>query len=472
MSMAIKSLVCPECQAPAVPGRYACAQCGALLASVAMTARGYAESAPAASTDPASGPARPDEQSGDAVVDHHRTPVAPAWTHALAAEPEEEALPEPSENERWDDELPVAAGVPVAAATVGAEAEGPIAAVGVPAEPKPVLRPTVKPRTRSGARSRKTDPAAIERIAPMIEQVESVPGPAVEVALEADPRPSLPTALEKTPTVEPVTLAEIVEAQPVPVASPAPGPSRARTTRSSPAEPSVTPALPAAAAAQPVAASLPFPLGEPEPAWPPPGDRGVLVEPFARVPAGTYLPPSAVLPPGEALGAATLNGRPEAAAHGFSPAASDAESPRISTADRLAQLGLPADTPRRVAGIGAVVASLGFLLPWAPVLAGSGLLGGYWSQWGLAGPGHWIVALVLVGLAVLSLAGGRLATVPVGLPAVAIATLLVGLSWPYLFGFLGRAVGIWVVLFGAILLVSGGLLDLRADRHGARDSTV
>jgi hypothetical protein len=73
---------------------------------------------------------------------------------------------------------------------------------------------------------------------------------------------------------------------------------------------------------------------------------------------------------------------------------------------------------------------------------------------------------------VLSLAGGRLATVAVGQAAVAVATLLAGLSWPYLFGFLGRAVGIWVVLFGAILLVSGGLLDLRASRHGEPDSTV
>jgi hypothetical protein len=35
--------------------------------------------------------------------------------------------------------------------------------------------------------------------------------------------------------------------------------------------------------------------------------------------------------------------------------------------------------------------------------------------------------------------------------------------WPYLFGFLGRSVGVWVVLAGAVLLVAGGLLD-RRDR--------
>jgi hypothetical protein len=59
-----------------------------------------------------------------------------------------------------------------------------------------------------------------------------------------------------------------------------------------------------------------------------------------------------------------------------------------------------------------------------------------------------------------------------GLPAVTLATLLVGLLWPYLFGFLGHGVGIWVVLAGAILLLAGGLLDLRAGRHHDPGSTV
>jgi hypothetical protein len=198
-----------------------------------------------------------------------------------------------------------------------------------------------------------------------------------------------------------------------------------------------------------------------------------MVEPYARVPAGLYLPPSAVLPSGEALAAASVTaGRPADPKARPTATPSGAEPERISAADRLAQLGLPADTPRRVVGIGAAVAALGFLVPWAAVLAGSGLLGDYWTQWGLAGPGHWIVVTLLVGLAGLSLAGGRLASVPVGLPAVTLATLLVGLLWPYLFGFLGHGVGIWVVLAGAILLVAGGLLDLRAGRHHDPGSTV
>jgi hypothetical protein len=212
--------------------------------------------------------------------------------------------------------------------------------------------------------------------------------------------------------------------------------------------------------------------GESRPGWPPPGDPGVLVEPFARVPAGSYLPPSAVLPPGEAAAQAAAPGRSDLPNAAPPDGRVTTESTRVSAAERLAQLGLPADTPRRVVGIGAVVAALGFLLPWAAVLAGSGLLGDYWTQWGMAGPGHWIVVALLVGLAVLSLVDGRLATVSVGLPAVAIAMLLVGLSWPYLFGFLGKAAGIWVVLFGAILLAAGGLLDLRAGRHDESKPTV
>ncbi len=94
------------------------------------------------------------------------------------------------------------------------------------------------------------------------------------------------------------------------------------------------------------------------------------------------------------------------------------------------------------------------------------MLGDYWARWGLAGPGHWIVAGLLVALAGLSLAQGRLAALSVGLPGMFAAALLLGLSWPYLFIFLGRAVGLWVVVAGLLLLVAGGLLELRARRHG------
>jgi hypothetical protein len=123
-------------------------------------------------------------------------------------------------------------------------------------------------------------------------------------------------------------------------------------------------------------------------------------------------------------------------------------------------------------GIGAFVGMLGFLLPWAAVGPGTALLDYYWIVWGLAGPGHWIVAAALIALAGLAVSSGRLARVPLGLAAVALAALLLGLSWSSLFGYPSWAVGIWVVLAGAILLAAGGLLDLRANRHDEVDPTV
>jgi hypothetical protein len=337
------------------------------------------------------------------------------------------------------------------------------------------------------------DTAALNGIAPLTQTV---------AALDVTPRAEPPPPAQRAPIARQAARAAralIVKQAPIARAEQAPSAQQAPIVRAEPEWPADQPALPPFAkpamtpfhkpvppeatvqpaaplpAATPVPAPVPVPAAAPAPstpAWPPPGDQGVMVEPYARVPAGVYLPPSAVLPSGEALAApAVAAGRP--ADPRERPATpGGAESERISAADRLAQLGLPADTPRRVVAIGAVVAALGFLVPWAAVLAGSGLLGDYWTQWGLAGPGHWIVVTLLVGLAGLSLAGGRLASVPVGLPAITLATLLVGLLWPYLFGFLGHGVGIWVVLAGAILLLAGGLLDLRAGRHHDPGSTV
>ncbi|MDQ3127183.1 MAG: hypothetical protein M3Q66_01820 [Chloroflexota bacterium] len=125
----------------------------------------------------------------------------------------------------------------------------------------------------------------------------------------------------------------------------------------------------------------------------------------------------------------------------------------------LGSIDLADDSTRAVIAVGAAIAAIGFLLPWANVLAGAGLLGGYFTQWGLAGPGHWIALTLLVATVGVALAGPATARWPVGLGAIALAALLVGMLWPYLFGFLGRSIGIWVVLAGVIVLVVGGALD-------------
>ena len=199
------------------------------------------------------------------------------------------------------------------------------------------------------------------------------------------------------------------------------------------------------------------------PAWPPAGDRGALPMPAARTPAGAYLPPSAVL---DALDPASATGALSAAS--ALPAPKSTSSRRASPGARarglLGSIDLADDTSRSVIAVGAAVAAIGFLLPWANVLAGAGLLGGYFTQWGLAGPGHWIALTLLVATVGIALAGSPTARWPVGLGAIALAALLVGMMWPYLFGYLGRSIGIWVVLAGAIVLVVGGGLD-RLGRH-------
>jgi hypothetical protein len=201
---------------------------------------------------------------------------------------------------------------------------------------------------------------------------------------------------------------------------------------------------------------------------------GMVVLP--RTPAGAYLAPSAVLPPlddplprrsgplvAPAIGPVSVPGAgPATTTTSSSTGAVGSRSAQIT--NTVAALELAADTPRRLIAAGAMVASLGFVLPWATVPGGD-LIGEYLTRWGLAGPGHWIVVGLLVAVTLASLFGPTTAW-PFGLIAVGTATLLVGLIWPYLFGMLTRSVGVWVVLFGAFALAAGGVLEYRRHARG------
>jgi hypothetical protein len=230
--------------------------------------------------------------------------------------------------------------------------------------------------------------------------------------------------------------------------------------RTDPAPDLATAMAPATTAAPPVTAApamtiAPIPAAAPAPVWPPANDPGMRPLPVERVPAGAWLPPSARL-------------------EGLEPPVAAADAKRTSRFDLAAltdSLGVSGDAPRRVVAIGASVAAIAFLLPWANVLAGAGLLGGYFTQWGLAGPGHWIVVALLAGLAAAAIGGERTARWPIGLLGLVAAALLLGLIWPYLFGFLGRSIGVWAVLAGVIVLAVGGSLD-RARRHAGDDRSV
>jgi hypothetical protein len=141
-------------------------------------------------------------------------------------------------------------------------------------------------------------------------------------------------------------------------------------------------------------------------------------------------------------------------------------------AQSLEALGITADMPRKLVGAGAAIAVLGFLLPWiSSIDTGAGFLDNYLDYWGLAGPGHWIVALALLVLVGFAFAEGPFAKFRIGAIAVMTGALLLGLLWTYLFGIATKSVGVWIVLAGASLIAIGGLIDLRR-RHAEEASAV
>ena len=202
-----------------------------------------------------------------------------------------------------------------------------------------------------------------------------------------------------------------------------------------------------------------------EPSWPPPGAREPLPVPEPRVPAGTYLPPSAVLPP--------LDGPVPHASDRTAAPVVVAPSPAAPTVgSRLRTLGSPHS--RRVAGrraiaIGSGVALVGFLLPWGTASL-AGLAANWLVLWGLAGPGHWLVAAGLLGMGVITASSGRPEGWPVGLPAVILGALTLGLIWTQVFG-PSRPFAVVIVLVGTALLIAGGTLE-ETGRHEAETQSV
>lgn len=138
--------------------------------------------------------------------------------------------------------------------------------------------------------------------------------------------------------------------------------------------------------------------------------------------------------------------------------------------------GLPvvdATLAAQIVAVGAVIAGVGFLLPWAAIVIGSGRIGGFFDQWGLAGPGHALLLLVVVALGGAASQARRLpAWARPGLPAAIVGGLLGGLAWPYLVGSLDARIGVFVTLVGAIVLIAGGVLDLWIARHAEESRPV
>jgi hypothetical protein len=429
--LATKLLVCPECSSAVAPGRFACTSCGALLASVASARRslGWVEDmTPPVVTPPppvaeSSDPEATDAETTEMTEAAGRTTIGPAWAHGLL-----ERAPGETDLE-IDEDAPLAAEAGPVVALQPVYPELPVAAAEPVAEAEAVVD--------------------VESVA------EAAPDEVVEPVVDAEPVVEAEPLLQSVAgDVEPVGDAE-------PLAESAANPSALLNPG--------------------VEAQAPAPSTEPswpeKPSWPPPGAERLAppMEPAPRPRAGAYLPPSAVLTTIDESPDATtagMPGRPMMAASSAAATGGDAAS---ATAKKPARV-LPAldpTLPPKVVVLGAGIAGLGFLLPWAAVVVGSGRIGGYLDQWGLAGPGHPLVLLVLVALGAWASQIERLpAWVRPGLPAAVLAGLLVGLVWPYVFASLQSTVGVYLTLVGAIVLAAGGLLDLWAERHAGEPRAV
>jgi hypothetical protein len=137
------------------------------------------------------------------------------------------------------------------------------------------------------------------------------------------------------------------------------------------------------------------------------------------------------------------------------------------------------DAPRlvEIAGwfvvVGSAMAALGFLLPWSWAVIGARGSGGYLDHWGLASPSH---VLVLAGLLAVMALGVVRTTVPAwvrtGVVGLGAGGLLIGLTWPYIFGPLGSDIGVLMVALGGVALVIGGGVASWATRHAGADPVV
>jgi hypothetical protein len=186
----------------------------------------------------------------------------------------------------------------------------------------------------------------------------------------------------------------------------------------------------AAAPAAPTAPEVPAAPIDPPGAYVPP-------LPVAAVPAGPPAPARAWAGYGDASGVSAING----------PNGTGAK-------DRAIDPSRIAEFIGSVSIAGAALAAVGFLLPWASVMIGASG-SEYFDRWGLAGPGH---VLVVIGI--------------LALLTLAVGSMLLGLTWPYLLGPLEAAPGVLIDAIGAVALIGSGVLALVTDRHAEVDKPV
>lgn len=452
--MATKTIVCPECGAAVAPGRYACAECGALVAAVGTLPRTWGSA------------------SDDAPVSIESGSTLPS-TEPIA------------ETAASDDVLPAAGPSPAVAAGAAPRSAPAAPRNGVPKRPRrSKVAVTGEPVSADASAAVATpSPTAPDEWSPSA-------ATATGAAQSSAPDTASPPAVLDSSSATPDEAAAAYQARLARVAAPIvpPPPASATAAASAAAATAWTPSVSAPPSLWSSAVDLPV---SPEPAtipaddsavpgvgsapasnspWPPAGALPPLPEPPIRTPAGAYLAPSAVLPPLDAPHPSRNGHGPGVSPHAVETKAK--ASAGRSLGESLEAYGITAEMPRKLVGAGAAMAVLGFLLPWiSSIDTGGGFLHDYLDYWGLAGPGHWIVALALLVLVGFAFAEGPFARFRIGAIAIMTGALLLGLLWTYLFGVATKSVGVWIVLAGATLIAIGGLIDLRR-RHAEEASAV
>jgi hypothetical protein len=123
--------------------------------------------------------------------------------------------------------------------------------------------------------------------------------------------------------------------------------------------------------------------------------------------------------------------------------------------------------------IGSAVAILGFLLPWSSTVIGAEGAGSYFDTWGMASPSHVMVVLALLAVLGLAIVANPIPTwIRTCAAGLTLGGLLVGLTWPYLFGPLGAGPGVMSILVGGLMLGIAGVVDLVEARHAASGPLV
>ncbi len=446
----IKTISCVDCGESVPYGRLSCPVCGALLASVAG-ARGPSRTVVKLAPDP-------EPAIGEMALDEMAR--------------DEMALDEP---------------------TIVVESVADMAVAHALAQTRTEALAALQARATMAARA-----APAVRAAPAAQVARAVP--AAQVAPAAPPAPRAPAA-QAAPAAPPVPAAP---AQAAPAAtSPGYVPARVKSTRNGAAQratreavavaaptvvPLIEPSLIASAPQTPWA-----PLVEPMPKLTPRPYRSrafVLDTEYEAAPAPTPAvpPPSHYRPPTLALAVAAA------------PALAAATAPSWPTASRwpsiadpvVAEVATPIETPVaksplgdlvdaarfvEIAGwfviVGATMSVLGILLPWSRTVIGSSGIGGYFNTWGLASPTHALILVGLLGVLGLAVVDTRVpAWLRTGAVGLGIGGLLVGVTWPYLFGPLGADIGVMVTALGGVSLVIGGAVASWATRHAELDPVV